>query len=99
MSQHEKTKRSFEQSETNDKKTNNEDANDKLERPLSSEEIMHYVKFCFRADILKQLKHAKQVHKTATELYKKEYGKTIPISVSHSHLTRWMIMNGQLVPK
>ena len=88
MSQHETT---------NDKKTNNDDTNGT--RPLSSEEIMHYVKFCFRADILKQLKHAKQVHKVATELYKKEYGKTIPISVSHSHLTRWMIMNGQLVPK
>ena len=68
-------------------------------RPLSTEEIMDYVRFCFRTDIIKQLKHAKQPHVVGTALYKKETGKDFPISASRRHLSRWMLMNGQLLPK
>ena len=67
--------------------------------PLSSEEIMEYVRFCFRTDIIKQLKHSKQPHILAVSLYKKETGVDFPISASRRHLSRWMLMKGQLIPK
>lgn len=68
------------------------------ESKLSSEEIMAYVKFCFRSDISKKLKKAKDFHKLATELYKKATGIEIPLRVSHNHLRKWMIIKGELVP-
>ena len=68
------------------------------EHKLSSEEIMAYVKFCFRSDISKKLKKAKDFHQLAIELYKKETGIEIPIRTSHNHLRKWMVIKGELVP-
>ena len=68
------------------------------ENKLSSEDIMAYVKFCFRSDISKKLKKSNDFHKLAVELYKKETGIDIPIKVSHAHLRRWMLIKGELVP-
>ena len=68
------------------------------EAKLSSEEIMAYVKFCFRSDIAKKLKKAKDFHQLAIDLYKKATGIEIPLRVSHNHLRKWMIVKGELVP-
>lgn len=68
------------------------------EAKLSSEEIMAYVKFCFRSDISKKLKKAKDFHQLAIDLYKKATGIEIPLRVSHNHLRKWMIVKGELVP-
>ena len=68
------------------------------ENTLSSEQIMEYVKFCFRADIARKLKKTKDFHKLAIELYKRHSGVEIPLKISHYHLRRWMILNGELVP-
>lgn len=68
------------------------------ETRLSSEDIMSYVKFCFRSDIAKKLKNAKNFHQLAIDLYKKHTGITIPIRVSHNHIRRWMVIKGELVP-
>ena len=65
---------------------------------ISSEQIMEYVKFCFRSDIAKKLKKSKNFHKDAIELYKKHTGIEIPIRISHNHLRKWMVIKGELVP-
>ena len=68
------------------------------ENKLSSEEIMAYVKFCFRSDISKKLKKVKDFHQLAVSLYKKATGIEIPLRVSHNHLRKWMIVKGELTP-
>ena len=69
------------------------------QRPLSSEEIMEYVHFCFRSDVIKKLRKTKHPHVLAIQLFKKETGKDIPLKTSHQHLTRWMLSHGQLLPR
>ena len=68
------------------------------EPKLSSEEIMAYVKFCFKSNIAKKLKNASNFHELAVSLYKKATGIDIPVKVSHAHLRKWMLIKGELVP-
>ena len=77
---------------------NEEQVSNKQIKP-SSEDISHYVAFCFRSDILKQLKKSKHPHVLATQLYEKETGIHIPLAVSRSNLKRWMLVGNVLKPR
>lgn len=64
----------------------------------SNEEISNYIAFCFRSDILKQLMKSGHPHVLATTLFEKETGIHIPLTTSHIHLRRWMLVGGKLLP-
>ena len=65
----------------------------------STEDISHYISFCFRSDIIKKLKHSSHPHVLGTQLFEEETGVKIPVATSRVHLRRWMLIDGKLQPR
>ena len=73
--------------------------NSKQATKPSTEEISHYISFCFRSDIIKKLKHSSHPHILGTQLFEEETGVKIPLATSRTHLRRWMLIDGKLQPR
>lgn len=61
------------------------------------EEILKFVKFCFREDIAKQLEKETSPHFLAVRLYEEETGIKIKPKTAYAQRGKWMMENDRLV--
>ena len=66
---------------------------------ITKEELMKFVRFCFRPDIADVLAEVKQPHLLAVRLYEKETGIKINPKTAYAQKGKWIEVGGEIFRK